>query len=839
MSSTTPSRGSSRSNESIRVLFVDTGNTTAEAVKPVFEDEFGIDVTIASRTEDVLRSLETVDCVVSEIRPPAFDGLDVLRDVRKSAPGLPYIVFSEVRTAELVGEALSAGATDYLRADADDAGYWVLASRVATTVAHYQQRTDGDRWKAPDTDVLDGSCLLDESLRFVAVSASYAELHGHDPEQLVGEPWATVFADDSVTALDDVVERVQSQGSAVGETTACSGDGRTFSALVSLASTTRERYVCTVFDRGHRPTAAGGDDGTIGLERALARVETLFATRFGDETSTVRDLCEAVVETIENENESAVVAVYLYDEQIDALRRRAVTPQFEGAAVTVPFDEESTAVWNAFVEREPALVADVHTRPDVPARDPATARGLVTPVGTHGVLVAGTLEGARPTPLDHAFVRLVGATTGLALDRLEARRRLDACDRRLEAATASTERLDSTVELVRGVARVIGGAWTRDELETRICEQLVSGERYAFARIATLDEVDEEIRDRAWAGSEKRYLESLDSSVSALVEQNEPMAGTIRTLESRVVRQLPTGPTDERWRQDAITRGYRSVVGVPLVFRERTYGGLTVYSERPSAFDETEREIFEALARWVAHAMHAIETRAALVGRGEVELEFDVRDRGIQFLEWARETGCTVEFETVVSRPNGSIHGFFTTDGASAETVLELANRSPSVAETRLVTSRGDEHLFECTFTEDSVVAHLLEYGVVPKAISTSEAGGHLVVSLPEHANVREFVDFFTRLYPDSTLVRRQDHEFVDEPSYGFRSELESALTAKQFEALETAFVSGYFEIPRDTTGEETAEVLGISQPTFNNHLRMAQRKLLSMVFADETDRDE
>ncbi|SFR42008.1 HTH DNA binding domain-containing protein [Halogeometricum rufum] len=56
-------------------------------------------------------------------------------------------------------------------------------------------------------------------------------------------------------------------------------------------------------------------------------------------------------------------------------------------------------------------------------------------------------------------------------------------------------------------------------------------------------------------------------------------------------------------------------------------------------------------------------------------------------------------------------------------------------------------------------------------------------------------------------------------------------LTDKQRTALRVAVVEGYFEWPRETTASELAESLGIAQPTFARHLRVAERKLFSALF--------
>jgi predicted DNA binding protein len=55
-------------------------------------------------------------------------------------------------------------------------------------------------------------------------------------------------------------------------------------------------------------------------------------------------------------------------------------------------------------------------------------------------------------------------------------------------------------------------------------------------------------------------------------------------------------------------------------------------------------------------------------------------------------------------------------------------------------------------------------------------------------------------------------------------------LTDRQREVVEIAYHSGFFEWPRDSTGEEIAETLGVSPPTVHKHLRAAERKLLAAI---------
>ncbi|WP_267905122.1 helix-turn-helix domain-containing protein [Halorussus halophilus] len=56
---------------------------------------------------------------------------------------------------------------------------------------------------------------------------------------------------------------------------------------------------------------------------------------------------------------------------------------------------------------------------------------------------------------------------------------------------------------------------------------------------------------------------------------------------------------------------------------------------------------------------------------------------------------------------------------------------------------------------------------------------------------------------------------------------MESELTERQRSAMETAYYAGFFEWPRDSSGEDVADVLDVSAPTFHQHLRVGERKLL------------
>ncbi|MFW5905431.1 MAG: helix-turn-helix domain-containing protein, partial [archaeon] len=51
-------------------------------------------------------------------------------------------------------------------------------------------------------------------------------------------------------------------------------------------------------------------------------------------------------------------------------------------------------------------------------------------------------------------------------------------------------------------------------------------------------------------------------------------------------------------------------------------------------------------------------------------------------------------------------------------------------------------------------------------------------------------------------------------------------------------FHAGYFEWPRKSTGEQVADLLGVTQATFSEHFRGAERTLFEAVFEEPADED-
>ena len=111
---------------------------------------------------------------------------------------------------------------------------------------------------------------------------------------------------------------------------------------------------------------------------------------------------------------------------------------------------------------------------------------------------------------------------------------------------------------------------------------------------------------------------------------------------------------------------------------------------------------------------------------------------------------------------------------------------------------------------------------VLQMPVDCIEGGGVRPTLVGDDETIRRVVDAI----PDSLTVSLEGiGDYHPETE-----ELFSALTPRQQELLEAAVEMGYYEVPRRTTHEEIAEVVGVSAGTVGEHLRKVEGKVLSAL---------
>ncbi|WP_226011295.1 PAS domain S-box protein [Halomicrobium salinisoli] len=632
----------------------------------------------------------------------------------------------------------------------------------------------------------------------------------------------------------------------IGERSVATGEGFTAEHRI-VTGEGRERWVRVTSE----PTADGERfrgavlDVTDQKERERTLRSLHETARDLLATESDAEVAELAVETARSVLDVAGVCAYLVDEGSNRLVPVAATDAFGGDDGPPPVDVGADdAVWESFATGSPMVVDATDDRDRSVALGNGTDGGLLVPVGEHGVFVVA----ADPDRIDDEVRRLAGtlvATTEAALDRLDSEAALRARDEELAARNERLRRQMAITDIIRRVDQSLVAAESREDVERTVCERLVESDDVAFAWIGRPDEGDQRLVPQAWAGDGEAYLDGRSLSFGS----DEPASVAARTGEATVVPNVVDRLQAEDWRQAAVSNGFHSVVAVPLSVDEYSHGVLAVYADEPEGFGDLERTVFAELGRTIANAVDAVTTRTALHADTLVELTlaFDEADEFLARV--AREADCEATYEGIATHSADETRLFFATTGAACDAVAAVLEDSYAVDDFRLIDESGDQDgedgdgdddgaewrcLFEATVSGPVLASALVRRGASPRAVRATPDGTEAVVDASAATDVREFVETLAESYPSVELVKRRTVERSMATRQELVTSLLDGLTDRQREVLRTAYYAGFFEWPRTSTGEEVAEMLDVTQPTVNRHLRLAQGALLAQLFDEE-----
>lgn len=400
-----------------------------------------------------------------------------------------------------------------------------------------------------------------------------------------------------------------------------------------------------------------------------------------------------------------------------------------------------------------------------------------------------------------------------------------------EAATvdeqvAQFDRLKDIHNLMRSVNQIVVDADSRDSLERKICQRFVDVDPYVYAVSGEYSPSHSRFTPRATSDGvelEPVVCESGDP-IRSSVEADEVRVVDAETWEESVQSLVESIPHDV----DA-----DSVVLIPTTYRDANYSLMVLVADEPTEFDERERETLLELGRTVGNAFESLQTRELVHADTVVELELQVTDPGDVFVGLSTEYGCRVRLEGINFSSEEGIVCYLTVSSHTSDDVTAFLVGYDGVDTCRVIDERDDEMLVEVTLTDNSIALKLLDVGGNVKSFFVEDGTGHVVLELPPDADVRSTLESVQREFDSVDLLSKRNTERSFESVESFRSVLAKDFTERQEAVIEAAYNAGYFEWPRESTAEEVADGLGMAAPTFHEHLREAERKLVE-TYLDE-----
>ena len=373
---------------------------------------------------------------------------------------------------------------------------------------------------------------------------------------------------------------------------------------------------------------------------------------------------------------------------------------------------------------------------------------------------------------------------------------------------------------------------TREALEQAVCDRLAAADAYRFAWIGAVSRGGQQVIPRVAAGVEEGYLDEITITIDDSATAKGPTGQAVDSGEVHVVDDVFEDPDFEPWREAAETRGYRSTAAIPVAHEELLYGVLNVYAPEAGSFGEREREVLGRMGDVVGHAIAALERKAALVSDEALELEFQVDGFASPLVELTAGEEAEIRFDRLI-RSEEALLIYGAVEGVGPDEFRATAEEFGLVEDVRVLSPGSEAYDVELRADREiPLFESIATHGGRVTSARMDDGELRIVVELPRRGNTGAVIESVEDVCEDASYVAQRTVERED-ARVPDQATLEAKLTEKQREALETAVYAGYFDWPRQTTGEEVAERLGIAPATFTQHLRAAEDKIFDAMLAE------
>lgn len=231
--------------------------------------------------------------------------------------------------------------------------------------------------------------------------------------------------------------------------------------------------------------------------------------------------------------------------------------------------------------------------------------------------------------------------------------------------------------------------------------------------------------------------------------------------------------------------------------------------------------------------LHTMSAQDSTEAASVVEVEFRTTDSSYPLTELSERADCQIVLQQFMPGKESGYYSYYQITGESPERIAEILGEYDGL-DVSLVNASDDSGLFEVRIDDaNRYFAPLLtEAGALLSEMWTVDGESHLLVQVPESTSTSAVIELVVQSHPTVEVVAKRQKSYPV-PLFTqelFQEAVQNELTDRQREVLFAAYRGGYFEYPRRASGEDIAADLGISPPTFSEHLRAAERKILRIL---------
>jgi hypothetical protein len=168
-------------------------------------------------------------------------------------------------------------------------------------------------------------------------------------------------------------------------------------------------------------------------------------------------------------------------------------------------------------------------------------------------------------------------------------------------------RMNRVYSLISQINQLIVRTHDRDRLFQHSCDIAIEYGKFQMAWIGLVDEAAGCIKPACWSGNENGYLSNITINISSKEPEGRGPTGTaFREERYFVCNDIEHDPIMIPWREEALKRGYRSSIGIPITLDNKVIGVFTLYAPEPKFFDHQEIAALREATNDISYALDTI-----------------------------------------------------------------------------------------------------------------------------------------------------------------------------------------------------------------------------------------
>ena len=173
-----------------------------------------------------------------------------------------------------------------------------------------------------------------------------------------------------------------------------------------------------------------------------------------------------------------------------------------------------------------------------------------------------------------------------------------------EEKLEKSRRLYATISQVN---KMIIYAREADDLLRRLCSVIVDSGKFRMAWVGIIDWENRIVVPSCHAGHEDGYLSLIKVSLDPIPTGMGPTGTAMRELRHYICNDIRTDPAIRPWKEDAMRRGYRSSMALPIFKFGEPYGIFSLYSDEYHFFDDEEVRMLDEVVRDISFTLEIFE----------------------------------------------------------------------------------------------------------------------------------------------------------------------------------------------------------------------------------------